>query len=314
MVLTARTGPWKTSMRFRFSDRCGSARRDGQIIAPPAPADRSCPHATPVRTPSAIGFGARGTPPRRHRSASPPDLADARGHDRHVRPSEAHRSGTPLGSLDADRRIAAHDAGRVRERTIMFTDIAGFTQLAETLPPTLVGASAAQPFPGARPLHRGRARPHRQDHGRRADGRLGKRRGPRPTGPRPASGPRDPARGRTDNGHRLRRGQPAIRLRVGLHAGPLIATPSGRGRAPRHRPVRRHGECRPAARGCRARRLPGRAVTIVASDAVVVRAGRGFRFDELGELAVRGRREPVLAFQVAGLARERSRCVRTAPV
>ena len=39
-------------------------------------------------------------------------------------------------------------------------------------------------------------------------------------------------------------------------------------------------------------------MTIVASDAVVARAGRGFRFDELGELPVRGRREPVPAFEV----------------
>ena len=45
----------------------------------------------------------------------------------------------------------------------------------------------------------------------------------------------------------------------------------------------------------------GRAVTIVASDAVVARAGRGFRFNELGQLPVRGRREPVSAFEVSSL-------------
>jgi class 3 adenylate cyclase len=39
-------------------------------------------------------------------------------------------------------------------------------------------------------------------------------------------------------------------------------------------------------------------VTIVASDAVVARAGAGFPFEQLGELLMRGRNEPVRAFQL----------------
>ena len=40
------------------------------------------------------------------------------------------------------------------------------------------------------------------------------------------------------------------------------------------------------------------AVAMLASAAVVTRAGPGFRFAEVGELPVRGRRDPVLAYEL----------------
>jgi class 3 adenylate cyclase len=41
-------------------------------------------------------------------------------------------------------------------------------------------------------------------------------------------------------------------------------------------------------------------VTVLASEAVVARAGGGFRFEALGALPVRGRGGPVRAFRLAG--------------
>ena len=43
-------------------------------------------------------------------------------------------------------------------------------------------------------------------------------------------------------------------------------------------------------------------VAIVASDAVVAHAGPAFRFEQLGQLPIRGRREPIRAFSLAGRA------------
>jgi class 3 adenylate cyclase len=189
-----------------------------------------------------------------------------------------------------------------RERTVMFTDIAGFTQLAEALPPTLVARLLRNHF-------RLLARCIEAEQGHidkiMGDGLValwdGSDTDENTCAPalRAAIGIRTAVQ--ADNAQRERRGQPPIRLRVGVHAGPLIATPLG--------PAGRLGialcgdtmnvaqRLEDAARGVASRQ----AIAIVASDAVVARAGPSFRFNELGELPVRGRREPVRSFEVAGL-------------
>lgn len=214
-----------------------------------------------------------------------------------------HRSDVSLATSAADResrRITA--LGRVRHLTVMFTDITGFTELAEMLPPTLVAR-----------LLRGHYRLLArciESHGGRIDRIMGD--GLIAVWERPADdvAPCNSALTaaveirstlRTDNEQRVLRGQPSIRLRVGLHVGPLVATPLG--------PAGRLGMvlCGDTVNVAQrledaARVLHGRHdVSILASDAVVARAGGGFRFDEIGELPVRGRREPVLAFEVVSL-------------
>ena len=212
-------------------------------------------------------------------------------------------SGAPLDPLERGGgrpRLAA--LRRVRELTVMFTDIAGFTALAETLPPTLVARLLRTHFRLLAKCIESQ------------DGRIDKVMGDgliavweRETGAEPPCTPAlraavaIRAAVRSDNERRLLRGQPPIRLRVGVHAGPLIATPLGAagclGIALCGDTVNVAQRLEDAARGVES----ADAVTIVASDAVVARAGCGFRFDELGDLPVRGRREHVLAFEVTGL-------------
>jgi class 3 adenylate cyclase len=201
----------------------------------------------------------------------------------------------------AFRRFAARR--RVRELTVMFTDITGFTELAESLPPTLVARLLRSHFrllARCIEIHDGRIDKVM------GDGLIAVWERDGETGPscNPAlrSAVAMRAALRSDNEQRLRRGQPSIRLRVGIHAGPLIATPLGAagclGMALCGDTVNVAQRLEDAARDVQSED----AVVIVTSDAVVARAGGGFRFDELGELPVRGRREPVLAFEVMGFA------------
>jgi adenylate cyclase len=178
----------------------------------------------------------------------------------------------------------------------MFTDIAGFTQLAESLPPTLVARLLRGHF-------RLLARCIEGERGRidkiMGDGLIAVWDDPEPATAcaaplRAALAIRDAVE--ADNAARVHRGNPPIRLRVGIHAGPLIATPLGAagrlGTALCGDTVNVAQRLEDAAREV----APEAQVAIVASDAVLTRAGAGFRFEELGELPVRGRREPVLAF------------------
>ena len=90
----------------------------------------------------------------------------------------------------------------------------------------------------------------------------------------------------------------SIRLRVGVHAGPLVETSLGRAG---HLGIALCGDTVNVAQ-----RLEDAArdvavdgpVAIVVSGAVVARAGSGFCFEQLGQLPVRGRDQPVLAFQL----------------
>lgn len=217
------------------------------------------------------------------------------------------RSDVHLGNAEpVDRHRRRATRGRVREHTVMFTDIEGFTRLAEALPPTLVARLLRCHF---RLLARCIEARHGLIDKVMGDGLIAIWANAEPG--RPACAPAlhaaiaIRAAMRADNERRQLRGQPPIRLRVGLHVGPLFATPLG---AAGRLGILLCGDTmnvaqrlEDAARGVGS----GRDVTIVASDAVLARAGWGFRFDELGQLPVRGRREPVAAYEVTGLGEDR---------
>lgn len=186
-----------------------------------------------------------------------------------------------------------------RELTLMFTDIAGFTRLAEALPAMAVARLLSSHFSAlAHCIERERGRINKimgdglvatWSHGTSSK---------TPSAPalRAALGIR--AAVEADNTVRAARGEPPIRLRVGLHAGPLVETrldTAGRlGLALCGDTVNVAKRLEEAARDVGGQGT----VTIVASSAVVARAGATFGFDQLGELVMRGRNGPVLAYQV----------------
>jgi adenylate cyclase len=197
---------------------------------------------------------------------------------------------------------AAAGPPRERELTVMFTDIAGFTGLAEELPPVAVAELLARHFGLlAASIERERGVVDKVwGDGLMALWDAG---GDAATAPavRAAAAIRQAVG--ADNAARAARGLPPVRLRVGLHAGPLVMAPLGGGAGlggltPLGDTVNVAQRLEDAARHVAD---PGRdAVTVLASEAVVARAGGGFRFEALGALPVRGRGGPVRAFRLAG--------------
>ena len=276
------------------SCRIGRPAADGPTPRPPARLRR------PARAPEGIDPDAAG-----RRACRGPARKVTRAMFAKLEPRLDGDDLDPVGPFDR-RRPAGH--GRVREHTVMFTDIEGFTRLAETLPPTLVARLLRSHFRLLAACIEGE------------QGRIDKVMGDGLIAVWAKAGLGVPAcapalraalaiRGAmaVDNERRRRRGEPAIRLRIGVHVGPLFATPLG---AAGRLGILLCGDTinvaqrlEEAARGVGAD--DGRDVTIVASDAVLARAGWGFRFAELGRLPVRGRREPVAAFEVAMLPDDR---------
>jgi adenylate cyclase len=192
-------------------------------------------------------------------------------------------------------RAAGSPATVERELTVMFTDIAGFTGLAETLPPHAIARFLSAHFGSLA----GCIERERGTVGKLlGDGLLAFWDNGSATAPALRSAVAIRAAIQADNRLRAAAGLRLVRLRVGLHAGPSAM-------------ARLRSERRPTPLGDTvnvAQRLEDAArhhgtkdqdVTIVASDAVVARAGAGFRFEPLGALPVRGRREPVRAFRLA---------------
>ena len=186
--------------------------------------------------------------------------------------------------------------GRTRRCVVMFTDIVGFTRLAEALPPTLVARLLRGHF-------RLLARCIGAEHGRidkvMGDGLIAIWDGAGGAGRDCAAALRAALAVRgvvaTDNAWRRRHGLPELRLRIGVHAGPLVATSLGR--APGLGTLLCGDTVNVAQRlEDAARALVGETeVAILASEAVLAAAGGGFAFREVGRLAVRGRTEPVTA-------------------
>jgi class 3 adenylate cyclase len=205
------------------------------------------------------------------------------------------------------RRLSDHPPPRVldaraRDLTVMFTDIVGFTRLAEPLAPAEVAGFLVDHVGLlAAAIERGRGTIDRV----LGDGLLAfwdaLEEYPAPAAPALRTALAIRAAVEADNAARAARGLAPVRLRVGLHTGRLVMAPlDAAGRLG----VTLFGDAVNVAQRLEdAARHVGvgeEAVTIVASDAVVTRAGRGFRFERLGELPVRGRREPVRAFRLVG--------------
>ena len=196
-------------------------------------------------------------------------------------------------------RGARRSGGGEHELTLMFTDIAGFTRLAEALPASAVAQLLSSHFLAlARCIERERGRIDKimgdglvalWEHGGASAA---------PSAPAVRAALAIRAAVEADNVARARRGQTPIRLRVGVHAGPLVETSLGRAG---HLGIALCGDTVNVAQ-----RLEDAArdvavdgpVAIVVSGAVVARAGSGFCFEQLGQLPVRGRDQPVLAFQL----------------
>jgi class 3 adenylate cyclase len=184
---------------------------------------------------------------------------------------------------------------RERHLTVMFTDIAGFTRLAESLPPSAVATLLGR--------HLGTLAQRIEGEGGTIDKIMGDgllafwedRQGSAAAALRAALGIR-----RAVEADNRSRGLPRLRLRIGVHAGPSASLPLGAGG--RLGTTLFGDTVNVAHRLEDAARHLGDAeeVTIVTSEAVAARAGEGFRFEGLGELPVRGRSQPVRAYRLAG--------------
>ena len=181
----------------------------------------------------------------------------------------------------------------------MFTDLEGFTGLAETLPPTLVARLLRRHFSlllRCIAAEHGRVDKVMGDGlvavwGEAADGGAA-------CAPALRAALAIRAAMGVDNAWRRERGLAALRLRVGIHAGPLVATSLGRtiglGTLLCGDTVNVAQRLEDAARLV----AIDRDVAILASEAVLAGAGPGFAFHEVGRLPMRGRAEPVTAFVV----------------
>jgi adenylate cyclase len=199
------------------------------------------------------------------------------------------------------RRLTPAARTRERDLTVMFTDIVGFTRLAEGLGHAALAELLERHVAAlATLIERERGVVHKV----LGDGVLAfwdtLHAGANPTAPAVRAALAIRAAVEADNAARAARGLARIRLRIGLHTGPLVMAALGAagrlGTTPLGDTVNVAQRLEDAARHV----ADEGEVTIVASDAVVARAGRGFRFEPLGELPVRGRRDPVRAFRLAG--------------
>jgi adenylate cyclase len=211
----------------------------------------------------------------------------------------------PFAGHDQLEAAAARRPGRrrrVQHRTVMFTDLEGFTSLAETLPPTIVARLLRRHF-GL--LLRCIAAERGRVDKVMGDGLVALWGDAADEGPACAPALRAAvairAAMRADNAWRRDHGLATLRLRVGIHAGPLVATSLGRtiglGTLLCGDTVNVAQRLEDAARQVTA----DRDVAILASEAVLAAAGHGFVFHEVGRLPVRGRAEPVTAFAVEAL-------------
>ena len=206
-----------------------------------------------------------------------------------------------LGPDQLDPAVARRLARRrrVQHRTVMFTDLQGFTGLAEALPPTLVARLLRCHFGlllRCIAAERGRVDKVMGDGliavwGEPVDGDA-------VCAPALRAALAIRAAMGADNAWRRERGMAALRLRVGIHAGPLVATSLGRmiglGTLLCGDTVNVAQRLEDAARTLTA----DRDVAILASETVQAAAGPGIVFHEIGRLLMRGRAEPVTAFAV----------------
>ena len=224
-------------------------------------------------------------------------LRDAR--ERQAAAERAHASLSRYFSPNLARSLAADanalaPGGERREIATLFTDIAGFTPLVESLDP-IAARDAAQRLSRRHDGNRVRARRHRrQDHRRRHPCAV--RRAGRPA--RRVRAAQSPARSRSmraprnSAGEWNARGVPLGVTRIGVHAGPAIVGNFGGGRLFDYTA---YGDTINAAARLEAvnKQLGTR---ICVSAAAAKRAG-DFSGRPVGDLVLRGRSEPLRAFE-----------------
>jgi class 3 adenylate cyclase len=193
-------------------------------------------------------------------------------------------------------------ASRERDLTVMFTDIQGFTSLSETLPPAEVAQLLNEHFALL-------ARCVDEEGGTvdkyLGDGMLAFWGAPEKIKNRAVRACRAALAIRAaieaDNALRRARGEPPLRVRIGLHCGPLVVGNIG---APGRLNYTVVGDTVNTAQRLMALARPlidaGAEVAIVVSPAVAEETGGAFRLQPIGTLTLRGRQEPVEALELVG--------------
>jgi class 3 adenylate cyclase len=105
-----------------------------------------------------------------------------------------------------------------------------------------------------------------------------------------------------DNARRRAAGRAPVRVRIGIHRGPLVVGNIG---APGRINYTVVGDTVNVAQRLQelGRQVPDPGeVAIVVSEALVEEAGPGFAFQKVAELPIRGRHEPVSAYALRGMA------------
>lgn len=191
---------------------------------------------------------------------------------------------------------------RERDLAVMFTDIQGFTAIAESLPPGEVARLLNEHFALL-------ARCVEEEGGTvdkyLGDGMLAFWGAPEKIKERALRACRTALAIRraieADNERRRARGEPPFRVRIGLHRGPLVVGNIG---APGKVDYTVVGDTVNVAQRlmelARDRLVEPAEVVIVVSEAIVAETRAFFRFGEIGTLTARGRERPVRAFELLG--------------
>ncbi len=191
---------------------------------------------------------------------------------------------------------------RERDLAVMFTDIQGFTAIAESLAPGEVARLLNEHFALL-------ARCVEEEGGTvdkyLGDGMLAFWGAPEKIKDRALRACRSAIAIRhaiaADNARRRARGEPPFRVRIGLHRGPVVVGNIG---APGKVDYTVVGDTVNLAQRlmdlARARVEGEQEVAIVVSEAIVAETEAAFRFAEIGTLSARGRERPVRAFELVG--------------
>jgi class 3 adenylate cyclase len=105
-----------------------------------------------------------------------------------------------------------------------------------------------------------------------------------------------------DNARRREAGLAPIRVRIGIHRGPLVVGNIGAPGRINYTVVGDTVNLAQRLQELGKRVADGGDCVVVVSEALVDEAGPGFAFAKVGELAVRGRHEPVAAYALRGMA------------